>query len=161
MACTVPPEARHALKPLPDGVPVPPAAYLPGQGDEPRRDWIVPIKASVSSATDLQDLPKTQAWIAGRAYLQAGYFWECHEVLEAVWTRTPEGSAERDMVQALIQLANARMKHRLDRPRAAARLCAMVRAQLARCPSDRQVLGLTLSQVRAWVSETESALKIR
>lgn len=150
------------LRELPPGVPVPPMAYLPGTGDdEPAKDWFEPLKASVTAGTDLQDLPQTQAWIAGRAYLQAGYFWECHEVLEAVWTRTPEGSAERDMVQALIQLANARMKHRMDRPRAAARLCSMVRAQLARCPSDRLVLGLTLPQVRAWVSQTETALRIR
>lgn len=150
------------LSELPPGVPVPPMAYLPGIGiDEPAKEWFAPIKASVNAHVALDDLPQTQAWIAGRAYLQAGYFWECHEVLEAVWTRTPEGSAERDMVQALIQLANARMKHRLDRPRAAARLCAMVRAQLARCPSDRTILGLTLPQVRDWVAQTETALKIR
>ncbi|WP_370399262.1 DUF309 domain-containing protein [Sulfitobacter sp. JB4-11] len=146
---------------LPPGIPVPPFAYLPGNGQKLAESWFEPLKSSVNSGTALDELPQTDAWLAGRAYLHAGYFWECHEVLEVVWTRTPEGSAERDMVQALIQLANARMKHRMNRPRAAARLCAMVRAQLGRCPSDRLVLGLRVPQVLGWVAQTEAKLTAR
>ena len=149
------------LTELPPGIPIPPVAHVPGQGDPLPKSWFAPLTASIPADTELEDIPQTTAWIAGCAYLQAGYFWECHEVLEVVWTRTPEGSPERDLVQALIQLANARMKYRMNRPRAAARLCAMVRAQLARCPSDRPVLGLHIERVRQWVARTELGLKGR
>ncbi len=55
---------------------------------------------------------------------------------------TPDPSPERDMVQAVIQLANARLKLRMDRPKAAARLCGMVRDLLDAVPEGACPLGL-------------------
>lgn len=60
-------------------------------------------------------------------------------------TRDP--SVERELVQALIQLANAKLKLLMDRPRAARRLCDMVDAHLARCNDCKVVLGLGLDSI--------------
>jgi predicted metal-dependent hydrolase len=140
---------------------VPPHAYVPGQTARHPDGSFDAIKASVSHDVLPASLHLTEAWAAGRAYLDAGFYWECHEVLEAVWMRTPEGSAERDMVQALIQLANARLKQRMGRNRAAWRLCGMVNAHLACCPKDRAILGLEAREVRGWVQATQRQVEDR
>ncbi len=66
--------------------------------------------------------------------------------------QTPQGAPEREMVQALIQLANARLKLRMQRPRAVLRLVNMVLAHLDRCPGDAPILGIAPSQVRIWAN---------
>ncbi|MEW9918348.1 DUF309 domain-containing protein [Marimonas sp. MJW-29] len=123
------------------GILMPPHAYVPGQTARHAEDWFDAIKASVTEKTPVDALADTSAFRAGLAYLEAGYFWECHEVLEAVWMRTPPGTEEREMVQALIQLANARLKLRMDRPKAAMRLCDMVEEHVRRLPRDKAILG--------------------
>tara|TARA_R110002094_G_scaffold146331_3_gene135450 strand:- start:257 stop:727 length:471 start_codon:yes stop_codon:yes gene_type:complete len=139
----------------PDGFDMPPHVYIPGKTERhPDRLFDV-IKQSVTPELRPDQLHHTQAWIAGLAYLEAGFFWECHEVLEVIWMQTPEQSAERDMVQAVIQLANARLKLLMDRPKAAARLCGMVYSHLDRCPSDRPVLGLRVAALEAAVRQTQ------
>ncbi|EBA09443.1 DUF309 domain-containing protein [Sagittula stellata] len=62
------------------------------------------------------------AWHAGLRFYRDGAFWEAHEVWEAVWMAAPEKSAEKLMVQGVIQLANARLKRRMGRDAAADRL---------------------------------------
>lgn len=140
----------------PDGFALPPHAYVPGQNARHPEGWFDEIKASVLPQTQSADLHYTAAWKAGLVYFESGYFWECHEVLEPIWMQTPDGSAERDMVQAVIQLANARLKLRMSLPRAARRLCDMVTTHLAQCPQDRPILGLHATDVAAWVRETQS-----
>ena len=135
----------------------PPYAYVPGHNARHPEGWFDRVKASVSSDVALSELDRTQAWQAGLAYFDAGYFWGCHEVVEAVWLRTPEGSAEREMALALIQLANARLKLRMQKPRAAARLCDMVEQHLNKCPNDQPVLGLTVGDMRARVLVTRDS----
>ncbi len=144
---------------LPDVVCLPPHAYVPGQTPRHPEDWFDTIKASASDGVPLDQLHQTEAWRAGRAYFDAGYFWECHEVLEAIWLQTPDPSPERAMTQAVIQLANARLKLRMDMPRAARRLCDMVLAHLAQCPSDRSILGLGVQDVAKWTEQTQQDAK--
>ena len=67
------------------------------------------------------------AWRAGLEFHRAGYFWEAHELWEAVWMALPDGP-DRQLVRAMIQVANARLKVRMGRGKAAARL----RAEAAR-----------------------------
>lgn len=139
----------------PDGFDMPPHVYIPGKTARHPDTLFDVIKQSVTPGLPPDQLHHTQAWMAGMAYLEAGYFWECHEVLEAVWMQTREQSAERDMVQAVIQLANARLKLLMDRPKAAARLCGMVYSHLDRCPSDRPILGLWVAELVAAVRQTQ------
>ena len=79
----------------------------------------------------VHDLAQCRAAVAGRAFIEAGYFWEAHEVLEAVWLACPPNSAEQVCVRGVIQLANARLKEQMGHPRAAARLMVMARELLA------------------------------
>lgn len=111
------------MLPLPDGVPWPPHAHVPGQNARHAENWFDGIKATVISNTQIES---SDAWRVGLAYLDAGYSWECHEVLEAVWFALPNPSPQRDMTQAIIQLANARLKLRMGKPRATLRLCKIV-----------------------------------
>ncbi|APE45531.1 hypothetical protein BOO69_15580 [Sulfitobacter alexandrii] len=138
---------------------MPPHAYIPGETPRHPEGLFDPVKASVTGTVPVAELHRTAAWEAGRAYFDAGYYWECHEVLEAIWMRTPEGSQERDMTQALIQLANARLKIMMQRPRAAWRLCNMVTSHLARCDAHQRILGLQVAEVEAWVADTRNALQ--
>lgn len=146
------PELSEALRP--------PHVYVPGQTPRHPEGWFDEIKSTVGVATAPTVLHQTPAFQTGLAYLGAGYFWECHEVLEAVWMRTADPSAERDLVQALIQLANARLKLLMERPRAARRLCDMVQAHLARCPADGPVLGVRIDLLQRELQVTRSELNM-
>lgn len=132
-------------------LPLPPYAYVPGQNARHPEDLFDAIKASVVPGIRTEELHHTEAFHAGLQYLHAGFYWECHEVLEAVWLQAPEGSPEREMVQGLIQLANARLKQRMGKPRAVRRLLAKVKAHLAHCPPDQEILGLRVAEVCEWV----------
>ncbi|MEM9638529.1 MAG: DUF309 domain-containing protein, partial [Pseudomonadota bacterium] len=60
-------------------------AYVPGQSPRHPEDWFDDIKATVSAEVPPERLHETLAFQTGLAYFGAGFFWECHEVLEAVW----------------------------------------------------------------------------
>lgn len=135
------------------GIALPSHAYVPGRTARHAENAFDAITASVVPGMEPAELVRTKAWRAGLHYLQAGYYWECHEVLEPVWMQLEEGTPERDMVQALIQLANARLKLRMGRPRATLRLCAMVEAHLARCGRDGAVMGLFPAEVVDWIQQ--------
>lgn len=142
---------------LPGGIPKPRHVYIPGQTARHPEDWFDEIKGSVQPGMSAAELERSAAFRAGLIYLDAGYFWECHEVLEAVWMETPEGSAEREMVQAIIQLANARLKLLMERPNAALRLCDMVSDHLARIERDGPILGIGPSEIARMVADTRRA----
>ena len=127
------------------GIPDPPFACIPGQTPRHPDDWFDPLKSDPATALR-----------AGVQFFERGFYWECHEVLEVVWMETRDPSAERDMVRAIIQLANARLKLRMERPRAAARLCGMVRALLDGLPADVHPLGLDPAPWRRRLEETEA-----
>ncbi|WP_170789404.1 DUF309 domain-containing protein [Ruegeria lacuscaerulensis] len=121
----------------------PPHAYVPGQTARHPEGLFDPLKTGLSDVAP-SDLQNTSAWTSGLAFLSEGYFWEAHEVLEAVWLACPPNSPERLMVQAVIQYANACLKGRMGQPRAMARLMTLS-DDLAREAMDRAggaVLGL-------------------
>jgi hypothetical protein len=60
----------------------------------------------------------------------AGYFWESHEILEAVWAAAPQRGRERILLRACIQIANANLKLRMAKPHAAQRLFAEALTEL-------------------------------
>ncbi len=101
--------------------------YRPGLTPRPTGGIVFEIAGQGSTPVDPGKLPKSEAWIAGHLLALRGYFWEAHEVWEKVWFGLPPNSAERVLVQAWIQLANACLKERMGRPRAAERLAATAR----------------------------------
>ena len=145
---------------IPDDIPFPAHAYVPGKTPRHPDGWFDDLRNAAKPGTPLSELHLTRAFIAGRVYFDAGFFWECHEVLEAVWMQAPDPSPERDFVQAMIQLANARLKLRMDRPRATLRLCEMVEARTAGYSADDVILGLPVGYLRSGAAETrDDALK--
>ncbi|MCV3271755.1 DUF309 domain-containing protein [Roseobacter sinensis] len=138
----------------------PPHAYVPGRTARHPEGWFDHIKASAQDTATPDALRHTAAFRTGLAYLGAGYFWECHEVLEAIWLRTPDPSPERELVQALIQLANARLKLAMRRPKAAGRLCDMSAAHLSRCAGQATVLGVGIVDLQAEVDQTRYDLNM-
>ena len=67
----------------------------------------------------------------GLALCDRGFYWESHEVLEAAWWASAPNGRDRLALRGLIQLANAGLKLRMGRPKAALRLLADTRACLA------------------------------
>ena len=98
----------------------PPFPYTPGR--TPRHDEALfdPLKDDLSPDA----LTASTAWGYGWAFLRDGYFWEAHEMFEAVWMACPPNTAEKLLVQSLIQHANAGLKRRMGRETAADRLSA-------------------------------------
>jgi len=68
----------------------------------------------------------------GLALYRAGYFWEAHEAWEPLWLEAAPNSRERALLQGLILLANARLKLRMGRGPAAARIAALAAEHLQR-----------------------------
>lgn len=98
-------------------------------------------------------------WRANRCYLYGcdlfnyGYWWEAHEAWEAIWLQLPRGGGDASFLQMLIQAANALLKQRMGRRRAALRLQTLV-IELATGLEDEH-MGL---EVRPWLAEFSSYL---
>ncbi len=91
--------------------PLPRWPHIPGRTDQPDYAWLTAI--SDDSATRVR---------LAVSLIQNDFHWEAHELLEPVWHALPPQSASRDMIRAVIQLANALLKIEMRRPSAAARL---------------------------------------
>jgi hypothetical protein len=74
--------------------------------------------------------------------------------------RTADPSPERSITQAIIQLANARLKIRMGKMNAAQRLCGMVDNLLVQCAGSETILGLEPKTVNGWVKETRESIQV-
>lgn len=122
----------------------PPWAYVPGQTPRHPEGRFDRLRAGIRADLPPAAMAAAPAWRFALAFLREGYFWEAHELLEPVWMACPQGSPDRLMVQGLIQLANAGLKRRMQRPKAAARLLGLAegcRAQALDRAAGRPVLG--------------------
>lgn len=104
--------------------------YIPGQTERHKEDAFSALCASVDPAMSVDELAQSEAFKHGLLYLEYGYYWEAHEVLEPVWMVLNHKSEERCFVQALIQIANAHLKNLMDREKAVQRLCRIARELL-------------------------------
>ncbi len=111
-------------------------AYIPGQNQRHAEDAFDDIKSSVSSNLSTDELAQSSAFRHGVFYLERGFYWEAHEVLEPIWLNLPPDSDEKQFVQGLIQTANACLKVRMQRPKAAMRLCVISRGLLTTCGAN-------------------------
>ncbi len=102
--------------------PLPTVRHLPGSGSQPDLIPLEAVKALVPARTEAEAWSKNQPFLYGIALFEAGFYWEAHEVWEPVWMNAAPNSAERHLLQALIQYANAALKRDMARPRAARRL---------------------------------------
>jgi hypothetical protein len=129
---------------------LPAQPYRPGETARHPEGLFDPIRDSVRPGMSEAALARSEAMAAGLYYLDHGYFWEAHEVLEPVWMACPPGSASREAAQALIQIANAALKQSMGRRRAAARIAALAEGHLAEAghAGRAEVLGLPLESLR-------------
>ena len=109
-------DTRPSRKPrlVPDRA-LPPYAYLPGRQPHPIRD---PRGHSFGIKPDDPEPPDPRRWQACRTYLYGidlfnhGYYWEAHEVLEALWRACHRRGPMGMFFKALIALAAAGLKLR-------------------------------------------------
>ena len=71
---------RHAL---------PPHAYIPGQTQRHHEAQFDEIISSIPSVIDFETLQTLSAFHTALNYMQHGFHWEAHEILEAIWMNTP------------------------------------------------------------------------
>jgi hypothetical protein len=120
-------------------LPLPGWAYVPGEtaDSEPDYETLGQAKARVP-AQFFGFVPiRHPALRYGMTLNDAGYFWESQQVLESVWAAAPQGGRERILLRACIQVANANLKLRMRKPRAAARLWGVALAAINELLSRR------------------------
>ncbi|GGC49238.1 DUF309 domain-containing protein [Chelatococcus reniformis] len=126
MCCPAPPEPGER----PDAWPLPRWAHLPGRTAGPDREPLERAKRALP-ARFAAFVPADDAGLRyGLSLHDAGFFWEAHEVWEAVWKAAPMNGRDRLALRAAIQIANGGLKRRLGRPRAVRRLVAEAMALL-------------------------------
>jgi predicted metal-dependent hydrolase len=105
-------------------------AYDPGTDRAPDREPLEAAKRLVPLRFNRFVPADDPAFLYGLALHDGGFFWEAHEIWEAVWKAAPMNGRDRLALRALIQIANAGLKRRQARSRAAARLLDEARALL-------------------------------
>ncbi|APH73056.1 DUF309 domain-containing protein [Aquibium oceanicum] len=125
-------------------LPLPAAPYIPGRTARPTSGAFMEIADRAPATTDPDLWRDNEAWLCGFTLYRAGFFWETHEVWEPVWMGTRPNSAERQMMQGLIQLANGCLKLAMHRPKAALRLVREAHQRLgdARSGGADRLMGL-------------------
>jgi hypothetical protein len=104
-------------------LPLPRWAYVPGEIENTEADYqtLAQAKLLVPSRFNGYVPARHPALRYGIALNDTGYFWEAQEILEAVWAAAPQGGRERILLRACIQIANANLRLRMQKPRVAAR----------------------------------------
>jgi hypothetical protein len=140
---------------------LPRGPYIPGRNARHPEGAFDALRAKALMPTATAAAAENAAWLAGIDLLEAGFYWEAHEVLEQVWMNAPANAPERYQVQAVIQLANAALKQLMDRPRAALRLCAITRdlAGQARRRGGKAVMGLDEAALSGAADRLEAAIR--
>ena len=111
-------------------VPLPRWTYTPGDDRGPDQETLDAAKHFVPEHFDPCVPADHPAFCYGLALHDGCFYWEAHEIWEAVWKAAPMNGRDRIALQALIQLANAGLKRRMKRPRAAERLIEAARTLL-------------------------------
>ena len=113
-------------------LPLPGWAYVPGETADAKADHDTLWQAKALVPSRFRDFVPARhpALRYGIALNDAGYFWESQEVLQAVWAAAPQGGRERILLRACIQIANANLKLRMQKPHAATRLLGEALAEV-------------------------------
>lgn len=90
----------------------PPHAYIPGKTARHPEGNFDEFKLSLNSKK-YKCFHETETWKMAFIFLDKSYYWEAHELFEAIWFLCPPNSPEKLFVQALIQLANAGLKQKM------------------------------------------------
>jgi len=105
-----------------DKYPMPAYRHLPGQNERPNDGMLESIASKVLTAATIDEAVNQGIWAYSIRLINERYYWEAHEVLEALWNCATPNSRERSLFQCLIQLSNARLKAVLGQTKATLRL---------------------------------------
>jgi hypothetical protein len=89
---------------------LPPVRHIPGTGSVASINFLQVISAKCPARTVSGEWQSNTPYRCGWHLFENGYFWESHEIWEQVWTRCAPNSREKVLLQAIIQLANSRLK---------------------------------------------------
>ncbi len=103
-------------------LPLPDHVYVPGLTSRHPEGFLDHVIVQSPEATNTDGASENLPWHYGIRLFHEGYYWEAHEVWEAVWIKAPPASRERFLVQAAIHVTNARLKLRMNRQAAHNRL---------------------------------------
>ena len=113
---------RYTSLPLPD------YRHVPGETPHPTRDPAGhsfgrrPVWADALKDLNAVAAGSCQALLYGIDLFNAGYWWECHEVLEALWLAAGIGTPAGHVLQAVIQCAASQLETRTGQLRGGRRL---------------------------------------
>lgn len=133
-------------------------AYIPGKTPRHTEGAFDAVRKTAHEGLSSDQLAKSDAFRLGLHYLDAGFYWEAHEVFEPVWMVLPEQSREREFVQGLIQIANGYLKLKMQRPKAVVRLVIIAR-KLIPYEVGGTVMGVDLAEVHALIDSLDRKLK--
>ena len=107
---------------------LPPHAYIPGQTQRHQEEQFDEIISSIPRDIDFETLQTLSAFHIALNFMQHGFHWEAHEILEAIWMNTAQNSIERLFTQCVIHLANANLKHVMKRETATQKIMSQANA---------------------------------
>lgn len=128
------------------GLTFPVHAYVPGANARHAEDAFEAIRDTAQPGMSDDELAQSEAFRHGLAYLEQGFYWEAHEVLEPVWMACTPNTASRLTTQGLIQFANAQLKAKMNRPKAAVRLCDLARKHF-KAVTEVEVFGVNRAKM--------------
>ncbi len=96
---------------LPD-VPFPPYTYVPGQTPHPISDAAGHMHGEQAEPAelDVENWQRCTTYLRGIDLFNHGYYWEAHEVWEALWHAAGRRGPVADFLKGLIKLAAAGVK---------------------------------------------------
>lgn len=146
-----PPSADLKLAPPLGAGDLPAYRYVPGRTPHPFRDprghsyrGGQPPEPAALGQGPLGEHP---AFLRGLGLMEAGYHWEAHEIWEGLWHQLPRQSRQAALLQGLIQLAAARLKHEMGHHRAAR---SLMQAAAPRLRQDHPELEAELLWQQGW-----------
>ena len=83
---------------------LPTSRFIPGRGPRPSRTIQPPAPLHPEEWWDCDD------YLHAIDLFNAGYYWECHEVLEGLWKAAGKRGALARFLQGLIQIAASRLR---------------------------------------------------
>jgi hypothetical protein len=126
VAATIPTAA------LPPGeLELPGQAHRPGTGSTPEMALLEQAKAFCPQVTDAASWQTNRTYRYGWSLFAAGFYWEAHEVWEAVWLASHPNSLEQLFLKTAIQTAHACLKQDMGKDKAARRLFEEIAGLLA------------------------------
>jgi len=124
--------------------------HIPGSGTEADFATLEPVKALCPALTEPSAWQDNQAYRYGWRLFCHGFYWEAHELWEAVWLASRPNSREKLMLKAVIQLANARLKADMGKAQASQRIAGKIH-RLVEELGDEDAMGVPPEWLRAQI----------